>query len=401
LKQQDLLVLIDKYVAGTASEEERDLLQQYFNSFQQTENWNEAELGERDETETRLLKRLSAAIQQQQPALVVPFCRWHWGRFAAAVLLLIGSVALWFLHTKDTDVTVAAEQPLKEQAAQKKNVTLTLSNGRVMVLDSTPDGVLASNRNTIIRKQEKIILVDVAVPVEGTQAVSTGLHLLKTPNGQQYKAVLADGSRVWLNAASSLRFPAVFAGDERRVEVSGEAYFEVAKDTARPFRVWAVAKDSFSKKGTLIEVLGTHFNITAYGDESIIKTTLLEGSVKVAVAESGNAAEANGAVLLPGEQAQIPSFETSGETVFIKRVDVEEAVAWKSNIFHFNNTGLENIMRQLARWYDVEVVYASKIPVRHFSGKISRAATLATVLEILEQSNIHFTIRGKQIIVKS
>ena len=400
MEQQDLLALIDKYLNGTANEEERYLLQQYFSRFQQTDTWNEADLGDRDETETRILNRLSAAIRQQPPAAVVPFYGRSWMKIAGVVLCLAAGVVTWWQGSKGkTEPIARKEQPqvIVSTVQNHSNTTLTLPDGTVMVLDSSPNGLLVRHNNTIIRKQGNHITVNPGVPSKNKTAVANGIHTLKTPNGRQFKAVLADGSQVWLNAASSLRFPTVFAGNERRVEISGEAYFEVAKDAARPFRVLTVVPDTPGHKETLVEVLGTHFNINAYGDDGGMKTTLLEGSVKVAVAKTGNSATAQETVLVPGEQARV----TSLQTVAITKADTEEAVAWKSNLFYFNNTGLQNIMQQLARWYNVEVVYAGEVPVRHFSGKISRAAPLSTVLEILEQSNIHFTIRGKQIIVKS
>lgn len=401
MKQQVLLALINKYLNGTASEEDRELLQQYFNSFQQTETWNEAELGDRDETEARMLNRLSAALQQQQEAVAVPVYRWHWLKMAAVFLLVCGSATmLWQINRETAEPFAVKEEPHPVQTATANSATLTLPDGTVVVLDHTPDGVLASHQNTLIRKQGTNITIDAGVPLTNTTANAAGLHTLKTSNGKQYKAVLADGSQVWLNAASSLRFPSSFSGDERKVEVDGEAYFDVAKDTAKPFRVLAITEGANEKRGTLIEVVGTQFNISAYRDEGVIKTTLLQGSVRVAAMQNGFPVKANMPVLRPGEQAQITTGDTE-ESINIGRVDVEEAVAWKSNLFYFNNTGLQSIMRQLARWYDVEVVYNDKVPVRHFSGKISRAAPLSTVLEILEQSNIHFTIRGKQIIVKS
>lgn len=395
------MALITKYLDGTASDAERTSLQQYFDSFQQTETWNRAELGDPDETEARMLNRLSAAIQQQPAAVVVPFYRWRWLKMAAVFLLVCGiAVILWQTNRPLLETHALKEPPHPVQTPTANNTTLTLPNGTVVVLDHSPDGVLARHQNTLIRNQGTYITIVAGVPSKNTTAGAIGLHTLKTANGKQYKAVLADGSQVWLNAASSLRFPAVFPDDERKVEVFGEAYFDVAKDTAKPFRVVALTEGVNGKRGTLIEVVGTQFNISAYRDDGVIKTTLLQGSVKVATMQNGFPVKENMSMLRPGEQAQMTIDDTK-DSINIGRVDVEESMAWRSNLFYFNNTGLQSIMRQLARWYDVEVVYNDKVPVRHFSGKISRAVPLSTVLAILEQSNIHFTIRGKQIIVKS
>jgi ferric-dicitrate binding protein FerR (iron transport regulator) len=194
--------------------------------------------------------------------------------------------------------------------------------------------------------------------------------------------ILPDGSRVWLNAASTLRFPTAFTGNEREVALTGEAYFEVAKDNSRPFRVMA---------GNMqVNVLGTQFNINAYPEESAIRTSLLEGSVRIT---NGNVS----GLLKPGQQAVLDREEGN---IKIKDVDMSGIVAWKNGLFQFEGADIITIMREISRWYDVEVVYAGKVPVRRFEGKISRNVQLSDVLEILELSNVKFTLEGRKIIVQ-
>jgi ferric-dicitrate binding protein FerR (iron transport regulator) len=221
---------------------------------------------------------------------------------------------------------------------------------------------------------------------DGTKASNQGslisYNTLSTPRGGQYQLVLPDGSKVWLNASSSIHFPTAFAGHERNVELTGEAYFEIAKNKQKPFHV--------NVNGMQVEVLGTHFNVNAYGDEGAIKTSLLEGSVKI---KKGNIS----GLLKPGQQGVLKKNSTDLE---IKNADMNEAIAWKNGLFEFDGADIKSIMREIGRWYDVDVVYAGKVPDRRFEGKISRDAQLSDVLKILALSNVKFSVEGKKIIVQ-
>jgi ferric-dicitrate binding protein FerR (iron transport regulator) len=207
-------------------------------------------------------------------------------------------------------------------------------------------------------------------------------NTISTPKGGQYQVTLSDGSKVWLNAASSLRFPATFSGKERKVELTGEGYFEVAHNKKMPFHVTVNDLD--------VEVLGTHFNINAYADESAIKTTLLEGSVKVV---KGNETK----IIEPGEQA---SVTTSEDEINVKQqVDLEQVVAWKNGIFQFERADIESVMRQISRWYDIDVDYHGRVS-EHFGGTISRDVNISDVLKMLEMTGgVNFKIDGKKVIV--
>jgi ferric-dicitrate binding protein FerR (iron transport regulator) len=205
---------------------------------------------------------------------------------------------------------------------------------------------------------------------------------LGTPRGGQYRLMLPDGSKVWLNAVSSIRYPTAFTGKERRVEITGEAYFEIVKDASRPFKVSV-------NSSMEVSVLGTHFNINAYTDEPTIKTTLLEGSVKVTHNE-------HSVVIKPGEQTQ---FNSEGTMKVVHDANVDQAVAWRNGMFEFEDADLQSILRQVMRWYDVDVEYQGNIPDRYFTAIISRDKTLTGVLEILKLSDIDYKLEGKKLVV--
>nr|WP_249207897.1 FecR domain-containing protein [Chitinophaga hostae] len=219
------------------------------------------------------------------------------------------------------------------------------------------------------------------VYTNATAAQTDAYNVLTTPPGGQYQLVLPDGSKVWLNAASSLRFPAGFSGRERKVELKGEAYFEVAENVKMPFVV--------QTGDNTVQVLGTHFNLMAYQEEPSTNVTLLEGAVRVLH-------KTDTALLKPGQQA-ILAANRRIETV--KLADTEKIIAWKNGYFSLNGEGTAVVMRQLARWYNTEVEYAGKVPDLKFEGSIKRSYDLRDVLAILEESGIHFRVEGRKIVV--
>jgi ferric-dicitrate binding protein FerR (iron transport regulator) len=255
---------------------------------------------------------------------------------------------------------------------------LTLADGSTIVLNDAQNGNLVQQGNTKVIKLDGKLAYNAANAGIGEILYNT----ISTPRGGQYQVELPDGSKVWLNAASSLHFPTAFVGKERRVEISGEAYFEVAKNKSMPFIV--------SVNGSEIQVLGTHFNVMAYNDEDAVKTTLLEGSVKFA---SGN----NSSLLKPGQQAQLT---TEGQVKVVSDVDVDEVVAWKNGMFDFEDASLGTVTRQLARWYDVDILNQNKNIEDLFVVEMPRSSKLSDVLKVLELTgNIKFEIDGKKIIV--
>lgn len=307
-----------------------------------------------------------------------------WRRYAAAaILLLLAGGAVYFLsnsrsgmqpHAKQDQAT-AAPQP----DPQKPGVTLTLSDGRTITLDSLNSSVIALEEGAKLELGEGKLVYN----SRGEPSPSS-YNTMATPNGKQFNLVLSDGSRVWLNAGSSIRFPTVFSGTERRVEMTGEAYFEVAKLEGRPFRVMVGNAE--------IEVRGTNFNVNAYRDENNgIAATLLEGSVLVRTAK-------NNTFIKPGQQAQVSEND---RIVLESNPDIEEVMAWKNGFFYFKNADLRTMTRQLARWYDVEFEYEGNIPVRSYEGKVERSLRLDDVLELLSKHNILSRKEGRKIILTS
>ena len=251
--------------------------------------------------------------------------------------------------------------------------TLTLEDGKVIVLDSKGSDTSINDQVRILQQQGEVVYNN------QTMDNRIAYHTLTIPRKGQYKLTLSDGTKVWLNAESSIRYPVSFSGNERKVFVTGETYFEVAKDKSKPFR--AVADD------VMVEALGTSFNINAYSNEPFMSATLVEGSVLVSNGKTDN-------ILKPGQQAQLSATDFS-----IINVETSEAIAWKDNQFRFANTPLDVIMRQVERWYDAEVVYESK-PADHFNAEISRDVPVSKLLHYLELTNrVHFKIEDKKIIV--
>jgi ferric-dicitrate binding protein FerR (iron transport regulator) len=251
---------------------------------------------------------------------------------------------------------------------------LTLSDGSQIVLDSLGNGMVANQKGTKIMLKNGLLAYK-AGAVQDEIIYNT----LSTPKGRQFNISLPDGTNVWLNSGSSIRYPISFPGGERKVVVTGEAYFEVAADKSKPFFVEINGKN-------LVEVLGTRFNVNAYEDESLTKTTLLEGAVRV------------GAVLLhPGQQGQVKTgSHTAVQTV---SVDVDKVMAWRRGFFNFEDAHVDEVMRQLARWYDLEVVYEGNVPPIVFGGELSRNISLSGILKALEDSKVHFRVEGRRITV--
>jgi ferric-dicitrate binding protein FerR (iron transport regulator) len=333
-----------------------------------------------------------------------PVRKMLWLRVAAAAIVVsMLSVAGYFYLDNNGLHSVAQTemQPqLKKDAVPAGNrAVLTLSDGREILLDSAnSNGTLVQQGNTkIIKLNDGELVYNSSNEKSGEILYNT----ISTPKGGQYQVVLADGSKVWLNAASSLRFPTSFMGQERRVELSGEGYFEVEENPAKPFIVSSIPAVTGNGRAVEVKVLGTHFNVNSYADEAHIKISLLKGRVEVANLNKYNipgtaSGENNTKILKPGEQAEI----NDSKSIRVKEnVDMDEVMAWKNGYFSFSNADLESVMRQLARWYDVDVVYEGTIPKRQFEGKMHRDLNLSEVLKIIETNNVHFTIKGNKIVV--
>jgi len=333
------------------------------------------------ETSTKLFKAIHDKIRaesKQARRRVIPFRRIA---IAASVigLLLLSAFLLYNRNTSRGTINAELnEHRFKNDVLPGSDkATLTLADGSTVVLDDAQNGTLAQQGGSTVIKLGGKLMYDPANKISKEIVYNT----ISTPNGGQYQLELPDGSLVWLNATSSIHFPTSFVGKERRVEITGEAYFEVAKNRDMPFIV--------AVNGAEVQVLGTHFNVNAYSDEDNVKTTLLEGSVKFV---SG----ANTNMLKPGQQSQLT---TNGLIKVVTNVDVDEVVAWKNGMFDFENAGIETVMRQLSRWYDVEIEYKGKTDDL-FIAEMRRNIKLSDALKALELTGkVRFEIQGKKIIV--
>ncbi|HEY1019142.1 MAG TPA: FecR domain-containing protein [Sediminibacterium sp.] len=304
---------------------------------------------------------------------------------AAAIILMIVSAAFWWYYpAKSPEQPLAKLKPPATDVAAPADsrATIILANGQQIILDSNHNGVLANEGAVRIERAD-----DGAITYKGAVAETVYNTLLNPRGSKPVSLTLSDGSRVWLNSESSLRYPIAFSGKQRKVEITGEAYFEVAKNPAMPFRV------TIAGKGT-VEVLGTHFNVNSYPDESNTHITLLEGSVRVAVLAGSPI------VIQPGQQAVYNNAQTSGTVTVKNGVNTEAVMAWKNGFFHFEQADLYAVMRQLARWYNIEVKYEGKIPARTFGGEMQRDLNLSEVLKLLEKNKVHFQIENNQLLVR-
>lgn len=302
---------------------------------------------------------------------------------AAAIIALLGTGAWWLFNQQlPTAPTVATANIHDVPAPARSCATLTLAGGQQLDLDSAASGTLAAQGNTHIQKTASGQIAYLATGAPGDALL---YNTLTNPRGSQLVTLtLSDGTRVWLNAESSIRYPAVFIGGERTVEMTGEAYFEVAKDAAKLFKVTAV--------GQTINVLGTSFNVNAYVDEPDVSTTLVEGKVQVEI-------QGTGKVLTPGMQLAA-SRQNQGISV-TQGANIEKVLAWKNGRFAFEGADVQTVMRQLARWYDVTVSFEGAIPHREFNGKLNKTLTLDQVLQILTKTRIHYTIEpNRQLIIR-
>ena len=307
---------------------------------------------------------------------------------AAAVLIFL-SVGLFVLdnYQKNDQKGMLGKLEKKDIEPGGNKAVLTLANGAKIVLDGHQSGVLASEGGTRISKTaDGKVLYDVSNSADGnvTDTDQNHINTLSTPRGGQYMVILPDRSKVWLNAESSISFPSVFSGTERLVSLSGEAYFEVYKDKEHPFKV---------KAGTAeVSVLGTHFNIMAYPEEPESEISLAEGSVRVDLGKDSR-------MLVPGQQA---SYKRNSAQMVLKSVDMEEVLDWKNGFFMFDNTPIDQVIRQIQRWYNVQVVYEGSKPVVSITGIISRSNKISKILALIEETGgVDFEIGDKQITVKA
>lgn len=363
--------LLEKYHNGELTETEKALVETWYLQYNDQNAQVDFVQLKKDEQES-----LDALLSQIAPVKVKRL----WPKYAVAASLLIGIALVYFLRVaKPPQEQQIAESNIHEISPGGNRATLILANGQQIILSQAQNGKIASQGNIQVSKISSGQIVYSASA--GNKPLTGNVYNTAiTPRGGQFAFTLADGTRVWLDAASSLKFPVTFNGNERKVELTGEAYFEVAHNAAEPFRV-VVA-------GQTVEDLGTEFNINAYADEAVVKTTLLHGSVKVSSAGKSD-------ILKPGQQSQLKD----GVISVNNDADLDEAVAWKNGLFYFKDADVKTIMRQMSRWYDADVTYEDNLPERQFSGEISRNINASQLLDILSFKKVHFKIEGKKIII--
>lgn len=387
----ELLKIIQKYVDGKASQEEIKFIHLYYDQFEDLENRLDVKSIEektalQNEMKNHILAHALTKEEKENLPVIPLKTTFSWYKISAvASLLIVASFAIYFAFSPvfktETESNLAGNQVINDIEPGSDKATLLLADGTIIDLDNVASGNLLEQGNSTIIKLEDGQLVYQLLN-EGLSSSKMEYNTIATPRGGKYQLALADGSKVWLNSASSIRFPTTFSGKNRKVEITGEAYFEISHNKTKPFIVQV--------NDTEVEVLGTHFNINSYEDESTLKTTLLEGSIKV---NHGN----KSILLTPGEEASVR--KASHEITVKSGINVKEAIAWKSGYFQFNNADVETIMRQLARWYDLKIVYESEIPLIKFKGKIQRDLNLSEILEFLK-NDIHFERSGNTITIK-
>jgi len=385
MDKEEFLKLVQRYNNGIATQAEIEFLIAYDQLFEN----EEAVLAELSANEKEQLKlEIAAQIKAQmisppiaRPRQTIKLTKWL---TVAAVLVISLGIGFFFMQPDEVIVPQKQNSTVQSKIVPGSNqAILKLANGKTITLNDKANGVLAKQSGVIITKNK-----DGLLQYEVTASAAPSINTISTPKGGQYQLILADGTKVWLNAASSITFPTKFNGKMRNVEVTGEAYFEVAKNKAQPFQV--------KSTNQIIEVLGTHFNVNTYDDELANVTTLLEGSVKVNKLINGKLQ--SGLTLKPGEKALV---KANGSQILKADADAEEAIAWKNGYFKFDKADLPTIMRQIARWYNVDVQYQGEIPNDLFVGKIKRTENVSEVLRILELSKVNTRINGRTIIVSN
>ncbi|WP_426588623.1 FecR family protein [Mucilaginibacter sp. R-33] len=386
ITKNEFLALYEKYMSGQCTDAEKQLLDAYRDEMQLADEvWDDEEVSEAD-VHARIWKKLTES--RQKATVIKPLkqtsYKWLW---AAASLVAIAVLAgLLFMPVKRDNTTGTIAKNTKTTILPGSNKAyLTLANGNKIVLDDAKNGQLAAGAGVKVSKAANGVVVykfdkkPAEQPHEGVPRINT----ITTPRGGQYEVILGDGTSVKLNAASYIRFPEFFSGATREIELNGEAYFEVAKDKAHPFIVKA--------NGTQVQVFGTHFNINAYSDNPDITTTLLEGSVKMS---KGTAA----IMLLPGQQGTV---NQNGSSIKVQKADVEANMAWINGFFIFHDQSIVNIMKQVSRWYDVDIEYQdTQVQENEFGGTISKYKDIKELLDNIKLTgSIHYKIEGRRVII--
>lgn len=388
---ESILELIQKYQEGSLTNDERTILDNWYQSFEEEViDLSDSGLTHPRELSLRIRSRIASSIREESATdatAPVSFFKRYRIPAAAAVLLLV-VLAGFYLYLSvsepSTPVMVQKERPAvppNDLAPGGNKAMLTLDDGSTIILDNTQIGLISEQGNAQVQKLDN---GQVAYQLQGQQTgAKVFYNTISTPRGGEYQITLSDGTKVWLNAASSIRFPTIFIGPKRAVEITGEAYFEVSHNEHLPFEV--------ATRGTSIEVLGTSFNVNAYEDEQHVSTSLIEGSVRI-ITKNGGAPQ----LLRPGQQARV---NQTGKLSVLNNMDVEEVLGWKNGLFVFKSNDLHSIMRQISRWYDIDIKYNGNVDMR-FTGQITRNDNVSKVFEKLELTGeLRFRVENDHIIV--
>jgi len=375
MTEQEIKALIEQYISGRCSPEESAFLERWYADELQKR------IAEIDRSDFHAVKdEIWGRIVDERTEVAKRNITWRvWAAVVAG--LLIGFFAIYQTQQNEPIYKVSEEKTAintPQVLPGGNKAILTTGDGKQIVLTDEEDGVIEQGNGFVIRKEEDGL---VSFKIAGHSDDAASLHnTIETPKGGIYQVILPDGSKAWLNSASSISFPSNFSKSERKVSIKGEVYFEVAQDVSRPFRVEASQQQ--------IEVLGTKFNINAYADEPDVRTALIEGSVSVQGAEQKH-------ILKPG--FEMVTHKNGKDKV--GKADVEAIMAWKEGVFQFDRVELSVLMRQLARWYDIEIVYEGAYPKDEFVGKIKRNEDIQKVLDILRYGNIDVTLEGRKLMV--
>ncbi len=380
MNEKELKDLLKRYALQQCTKEEEAWVETWYNDISGHSNTDLS----RDIVESDLHKIYQELPQKRQSTTQL--------LRIAATIILISAVSFGFY-------AFLRQEPFEKQQTTKKSTikndpispyssTLTLADGRIISLKDVPKGIIADNNGVKITKVEDDLISYTISPHRNEGIHAHGAQILTTGKGSQYQVLLADGTKVWLNALTTLKFPASFEGKNREVEITGEGYFEVKKSIKQPFKVKAKRQE--------IAVLGTHFNVNSYEDEPVTKTTLLEGSISVMQLKTKNSR-----ILKPGEQSSIED----NKNIHINHVNIGDATAWKKGLFQFHNSDIQSVIRQLSRWYDTEIEFNGPIPDTKLWGEFHRNETLEKALDILTYFDLKYTIvnngKRKKIIISN
>lgn len=376
--------LIDKYLTNAILAEEQE---QLFDMIEKKEYRADLEKVVKEaldmsfevEEDEALRERIFGLLQQRKnrPKVFRMYALRRWGWSAASVVLILASVLVFRMINKKSNAPAPAIATVVDVEPGRDGAILTLADGTHLLLDSLDNGVVATQNGVQAVLKNGQLAYKVKERIAGEVVYNT----MTTPKGRQYHMTLPDGTQVWLNAASSVYFPTVFSNKKRNITITGEVYLEVAPDPRRPFTVTAGK--------TTIEVLGTHFNVMAYENEAVMKTTLAEGSVQLSHGE-------HKLTLLPRQQAQV----TGNIARLVKDVDMDAELAWKNGWFNFKYMDIQTVMKQVERWYDITVEYEGRIPEKRFNGELPRNVKLSELLEMLRFSEVKFVLQDKVLTIK-